>query len=190
VTRPPGGAALALEPAQASTIEHELRRTLEADRPLLRSVLRHYRIPLEDAEDLIQDTLVLALMKWPQIRSLGPWLYGTLRHRCIGYWRKRRAAAAVEAHLTAEFAAHLCPAPPAGQRHRERRLLLAELARGLPWRYRRLLVLRLQLGMTPAEVAAATGYSVCSVRKMIQRAISVLRQAADAGHQCRRRQHR
>jgi hypothetical protein len=123
VTRPPGGAALALEPAQASTIEHELRRTLEADRPLLRSVLRHYRIPLEDAEDLIQDTLVLALMKWPQIRSLGPWLYGTLRHRCIGYWRKRRAAAAVEAHLTAEFAAHLCPAPPAGQRHRERRLL-------------------------------------------------------------------
>jgi DNA-directed RNA polymerase specialized sigma24 family protein len=39
--------------------------------------------------------------------------------------------------------------------------------------------LRLEVGLSPAEVAAATGYSVCSVRKMIQRAIGLLREAAE-----------
>jgi RNA polymerase sigma factor (sigma-70 family) len=167
-----------LEPARASEIERALTRALEEERPLLRKVLRYYSIPLEDAEDLIQETLVLAIMKWPEIRCLGPWLYGTLRYRCIGYQRKRRTCERVEVQLDLELVESLRPVPPTGQAHRERRILLAELARELPWRYRRVLWLRLQLGLNPAEVAAVTGYSVSSVRKVIQRAVGLLQQSA------------
>ncbi len=86
-----------------------------------------------------------------------------------------RTAEALDADL--EAAGIGGPLPP-GQEHRERQVVLAELARRLPLRYRRLLTMRFQLGMTPPEVAAALGYSPGSVRKMVQRGLALLRQAA------------
>jgi RNA polymerase sigma factor (sigma-70 family) len=147
---------------------------------VFRRVLQYYRIPPEDAEDLVQETLLGALLKRPEIKSLGPWLYGALRLRCLNYWRRRRTADSVVVHLTPAFTEDQLPPLPPGQEHRERRVILAELARRLPLRYRRILMLRFQLGMTPPEVAAALGYSPASVRKMIQRGLALLRRAAAA----------
>jgi RNA polymerase sigma factor (sigma-70 family) len=163
--------------ASAWEIEREVARTLASYGSALRRVLGDHGIPPQDGEDLVQEALLLAVTKWPQIRSLGPWLYGTLRHRCTGYWRQRRREA-VEVHLDPAVVEHLLPGEaPIGQEQRERRMLLNGLAHTLPLRYRRLLMLRFQLGLQDAEVAAATGYSATSVGKMVQRAVALLRQA-------------
>jgi RNA polymerase sigma-70 factor (ECF subfamily) len=164
--------------AQPSAIERDFARALEEERRLFRRVLQYYRIPPEDAEDLVQETLLVAVTKWPEIESLGPWLYGALRLRCISYWRRRRTADSVVVRLAARLDEDQGPPLPPGQEHRERQVVLAELARRLPLRYRRLLTMRFQLGMTPPEVAAALGYSPGSVRKMVQRGLALLHQAA------------
>jgi RNA polymerase sigma factor (sigma-70 family) len=163
--------------ASAWEIEREVVRTLDIYGAALRRVLRDHAIPPQDGEDLVQEALLLAVTKWPQIQSLGPWLYGTLRHRCTGYWRRRRREA-VEVHLDPAVVEQLLPGEaPLGQEQRERRMHLDGLAQTLPRRYRRLLTLHFQLGLQDAEVAAATGYSASSVRKMVQRAVALLRQA-------------
>src|SRR6195952_6142744 len=78
-----------------ATLDHpELRESLnillKASRPRLERVLRNFEIPPEDAEDILQDAQLTLLYKWDKIRSPESWLIGTVKKRCIMYWRKRR----------------------------------------------------------------------------------------------------
>src|SRR4029077_10277547 len=78
-----------------ATLDHpELRESLnillKSSRPRLERVLRNFEIPPEDAEDILQDAQLTLLYKWDKIRSPESWLIGTVKKKCIMYWRKRR----------------------------------------------------------------------------------------------------
>jgi len=80
-----------------ATLDHpELRESLNIllknSRPRLERVLRNFEIPPEDAEDILQDAQLTLLYKWDKIRSPESWLIGTVKKKCIMYWRKRRGS--------------------------------------------------------------------------------------------------
>ena len=59
----------------AATIEESLRRA----GPRLKRVLASYRIPSEDAEDLLQQSLLALVHRRDQVRDPESWLIGTLK---------------------------------------------------------------------------------------------------------------
>jgi RNA polymerase sigma factor (sigma-70 family) len=148
----------------------------ESVRPKLQRIFWHYRIGPEDAEDLLQTVLTLALMRWEEIREPAGWLVGTLDNQCVMYWRDRRRRNQRFESLM-PFHDELAVAPV-----QERRRVLAELAtlsrRKLPAQYRKVLALRFGLGCSSDEVAAASGLALGSVRKTLNRALHRLRRAA------------
>jgi RNA polymerase sigma factor (sigma-70 family) len=148
--------------------------------PELRRILRSSRIPFEDAEDLLQTTLVFALRKWHEIREPKAWLLGTLGNRCTLYWRERRRQGLRYEPLDPwEPALAVAPA----QERRAMLLDLEMLARRLPARQRAILFLRYRQGLRETELARATGLARSSVRKTLHRAVSRLRSAmASAAH--------
>src|SRR5580692_8609926 len=106
----------------------ELSVVLRRLRPAIRRILARYRIPPQDAEDVVQTALMLAVMKWAEIVMPDLWLLGTLQNRCIMYWRVRRRESARQAPF--DFRADLLPEdPPTGQQQQEQSLLLGQLAR-------------------------------------------------------------
>jgi RNA polymerase sigma factor (sigma-70 family) len=153
-------------------------------RPRFRRLLHAYRVPPQDGEDLIQTTLLLALLKWRDIRFPYAWVLGTLRTRCLVYGHERRRRGQLYEPLADRaLEATAAPAQP-------RRDLLADLetlSRGLPRRQRAALALRYGMGHELLEVAAATGLTHSSVKTTLHRAVAHLRRAAAAPAPARRR---
>ena len=142
----------------------ELHRRLRRRMDLM---LYRYRIPPQDAEDLVQTSWLLAVTKWPGIRDPESWLLGTLERRCIVYWRKRQLQAQRYQPLDG-----LAPEPAIEpvQAQRDRLVDLGMAVRRLPLAQRRLLACRYRLGLSPPETAAAMGLAPSTVRPMIHRA--------------------
>jgi RNA polymerase sigma-70 factor, ECF subfamily len=133
-------------------------------------VTYRYRVPREDAEDLIQTVLLLAVAKWREIRDPGPWLAVTLQRHCIVYWRQRHVRLRRHVPLdSTEF-----PVPPE-QARRDLLATIAAASRRLPATQRRLVVLRYLVGLSVAEAAAVTGLAQSSVRKILHRGLTRLR---------------
>lgn len=163
--------------------------------PRFHSMLRHFRIPPADGEDLLQTIALLALLHWEQIRQPAPWLLGTLRKRCLLYHRNRRLAARRQlriedrrpsGHRDDAGAPSRSPMPPlpalpAPREPLEARIDVDRLLRAMPARHRLVLTARYRLGLADGEVAEATGLAVGSVRKVIQRALADVRSAAAGG---------
>src|SRR5260370_24806691 len=76
----------------APALRDSLNDLLKGTRPRLERVLRGFEVPLEDAEDIVQDAQLTLLYKWDKIHSPENWLVGTVRKKCIMYWRKRRGS--------------------------------------------------------------------------------------------------
>src|SRR4030081_511966 len=75
------------------TAEEELplEQILQHVEPKLKRVLWRYRIPLQDADDLLQETFLIMVSKSGSIRNPGPCLLAPLANRCIIYWRRHRS---------------------------------------------------------------------------------------------------
>ncbi len=73
-------------------LRDSLNHLLKSTRPRLERVLRSFEVPPEDAEDILQDAQLTLLYKWDKIRSPENWLVGTVKKKCIMYWRKRRGS--------------------------------------------------------------------------------------------------
>jgi hypothetical protein len=73
-------------------LRESLNTLLKSTRPRLERVLRSFEVPPEDAEDILQDAQLTLLYKWDKIRSPENWLVGTVKKKCIMYWRKRRGS--------------------------------------------------------------------------------------------------
>jgi len=145
---------------------------LRAVEPRLKRLLARYRIPSEDAEDVLQQSLLALLYQWERVRDPESWLYGTLKRHCLMYWRthRRRIYSAVDSTLL-EWLSE--PAAPS----RERQDLLCDLESlidRLPSRCRRLLRLRFRLGYEPLEVAHQLGYCASSIGKITTRCLAAL----------------
>lgn len=153
---------------------------LDELRPRLVRILRRYRIPPEDAEDLLQETLLLLVRRRAQIRHPEHWLPATLANVCIAHHRRRRRTAAVLDLVDPDVLAHHGPADPPAQAAVPARLSIARLLSDLTPTHRRLLRLAAQ-GLDTPELARRLGYAPSSVRTLLSRLRRRLRRRYDAG---------
>lgn len=148
---------------------------IEAAIPGLRAYARALLRDREAADDLVQDTLEVALSRQAQWRHDGPlrsWLCRILLNRFRDGLRRRRPVAAVLA---------LVPDPPdpSASRQAESRLALAEVhaAMGrLPEDQRAALLLVALEGMSLAEAAGVLGCAEGTLASRLGRARMALRQ--------------
>lgn len=152
--------------------EHSLEDLLEEIQPRLRGVLATFRIPFEDAEDLLQQSVLTFLIKRDEIRDPTRWLIGTLRNRCLMYWRshRRRLYESVDSAILESIAE---PEQPA-----QERIDLAQdlngVLRELSPRCRSVLRLRYGLGCDPTETAERMGYRSSGIYKIMERCLASL----------------
>jgi RNA polymerase sigma factor (sigma-70 family) len=157
---------------QQQEAREPLERLVARLRPQLQQVLDRYRIPVSEAEDLMQEALLTTVQNWEKIQDPTAWLLTTLRYRCVVYWRRRRSRlySAVDATLLELLA----PPVTAPQQREELLWDLNQLLATLPLRCRQLLHLRYALGLEPREIAEQMGYRPASVRKLASRCIAAL----------------
>jgi RNA polymerase sigma factor (sigma-70 family) len=145
---------------------------LKAVEPKLKRLLATYRIPCEDAEDVLQQALLALLYQWDRVRDPESWLFGTVKRHCLMYWRmhRRRIYSAVDSTILEWLSEPIAPS-------QERSDLLADvesLIDRLPTRCRSLLRLRFRLGYEPLEVARKLGYQASSIGKITTRCLAAL----------------
>lgn len=150
-------------------------------RPRIRATFARFRIPPEEAEDILQEALLAFVTKGDAVHSPEPWLLGTLRNRCLLYWRSRRRRL-YDAVDTALLESTASGDPEHEQRELQRDL--HSLIGSLPPRCRSLLRLRYGLGYEADEVADRMGYRHSSIRKVTLRCISALTQKMTAVGLC------
>lgn len=142
--------------------------------PRLKRILFRYRIPAQDAEDILQETFLIMVAKWGSIRNPDSWLLATLANRCVIYWRKYRSRLwdLVDTTILELLAESEAPV----QQSSDLRFDLDALLSALPERCRSILRLRYGLGCSTAEAAERTGYCKSSIRKVTRRCIAALTQ--------------
>lgn len=145
---------------------------LEELQPKLRAILSRFRIPAADAEDVVQQGLLALVYQWDEIHDPETWLTGTLRHKCLRYWRerKRRLYEAVDATCLDWVA----DGGHRAQEHLELRCDLETMIGRLSPRCREMLRLRYSLGYDAPEVSERTGYRPSSVNKVTSRCLEAL----------------
>jgi len=152
--------------------EPSLEQILHNVEPKLKRVLWRHRIPLQDADDLLQETFLIMVSKSGSIRNPEAWLLATLANRCIIYWRKHRSRLwdLVDSTILELLAEAETPA----QERCDLRADLDTLLNQLPDRCRSVLRLRYGLGCSTAEAAERTGYRQSSIRKVTHRCLAAL----------------
>jgi len=166
-----GSEPLPPESASAAVCD-ALPELYERLRPRLRRVLHGYRVPSQDAEDLVQTAFLLAIAKWDELRDPEAWLVGTLKKRCSLYWRRRLVNEERQVQLSEwDLGRDVEPCHDL----RDRLCDLGKAWHQLTRAQRNLLGLRFLLGMSPQEVAQAMGLAHGSVRRTAYRALEQLR---------------
>jgi RNA polymerase sigma-70 factor (sigma-E family) len=123
------------------------------------------------AQDVVQEVLLRAQMKWPYIGAQArPTAY--VRRMIVNEylsWRRKWARIIPMAELPVHPSS-----PDHAQAIGDRDLVVTELAR-LPKRQRTVLVLRYYTGLTDREIAAEMGCAASTVRSHAARALAALR---------------
>lgn len=133
------------------------------------------RIGPADADDVVQETFIVALQRIEGLReagAFGPWLAQIARNLAtdIGRRRARRRTEPLEPEV--EIAA---PGADGEARAEAERVLGA--IQGLPEAYRETLVLRLVEGLSGPEIARQVGMTDDSVRVNLHRGMKLLKEA-------------
>ena len=139
--------------------------------PMVHGILMA-RVPLQEADDLVQDVFLHALRKLPDLRdpdAFGPWLAAIARSFTVRFHRRRRDTSELPDDLPADSRG-----TAGGAAASEARSALAAI-RGLPDAYRETLILRLVEGLTGPQIAACTGLTPGSVRVNLHRGLKLLR---------------
>jgi RNA polymerase sigma factor (sigma-70 family) len=154
-----------------------LQELLDRSRVRVKRLLARYHIPPEDAEDLLQESLLVTYLSWSKVQNKQAWLLVTLRHKCSVYWRGHRARRYQA--VDPEFLEDLAGAQAAPQ---EREELLRDLERLLSVigeRHRTLIEMRFGLGLSPEEAAEKLGCRTSSLRKLSCRSLARLQKKAE-----------
>lgn len=152
--------------------EQPIEEILEDLQPRIQYVFSRFHIPPQDAEDVLQQTLLTYLHKRDSILDAERWLMGTLRNRCLLYWRDRRRRL-----YTAVDKALLESVAQAEDSPQERGDLLRDLNTALakiPSRCRSLLWLKYRQGYEPPEAAQQLGYKASGIYKVTERCLAAL----------------
>lgn len=140
----------------------------------------------EDAEDVLQDTLMLVVRSLPDFRgasSLSTWLYSLARSACSRKRRKSKYAPAFMASLHQPEGREATDRPdearPADEALAERQVgeVLERAIAQLDPKYREVLVLRDVEGLTAPEVAEVLGMRLPAVKTRLHRARVLVRKA-------------
>ncbi len=161
-----------LETSTAPEAAPALEGMLERIRPGAIGMLRRYRIPEDDSEDILQEALLIFILRSPTVDEPEKWLLGTLRNRCLMYWRDRRR----NSFLTVNSSLLEGAADPRLSLQERLSLLrdLKKLLARLPPRYQRVLEVRYLQGHTAAETARRLGYRESGIYKIIERGKTAL----------------
>ncbi len=130
----------------------------------------------EVAEDVVQDALIKAHVKWKRISGLErpePYVKRIVTNEFLSS-RRRRRLSVVELQAEHTEVAHADRPPSHEQSAADREALLAELSR-LPRQQRAVLILRFYEGLTDKEIAGVLGCRPGTVRSYGSRALSTLR---------------
>ena len=138
-----------------------------------RTYLRRHRLPPEDADDILQQTLLVFLIKHDEIYNPEAWLRGTLRKRCQLYWRRRQKSllTLVDSSILEALAT---PTPPHQSETDDVQRDLGRALDGIPPRCRQLLKLRYGQDCNPQEAAARLGYRPSGAYKIFERCLAAL----------------
>jgi RNA polymerase sigma factor (sigma-70 family) len=167
-------------PDQSSEPSVTLTEFLKDMEPKLKRLLALYRIPPEDAEDVLQQALLVLLYQWDRVREPETWLTGTLKRHCLMYWRikRRRIYSAVDAAVLDWLSEPVAPS----QEKTELMCDLENMVDRLPERCRYILRLRYRLGFQTNELAIKLGYQASSIGKITTRCLAALaRELLSAG---------
>lgn len=140
--------------------------------PEFRSLLRRFRVPDQDAEDVVHDVLVVYLSRIDEIESPRGWILTCLTNRCLHYWRCRRRnlICAVDSAVLEELSG-------TNEDEHERADLRHDLSCALDRlspRCRTILRLRYGYDYTGAEIAVRIGERADNVRQVTSRCLSAL----------------
>lgn len=168
--------------AARSGDRHAIERLLAAHQPqVYRFGLRMCRDE-EDAEDVLQDTLLTMARGIGDFRgasSLSTWLFSIARSHCAKKRRRsKHAPEEVRPLEGAEVEALADPSSPADEAIARKRLeaALEGAIRSLDPKYREILILRDVEGLPAAEVAQVTGLGVAAVKSRLHRARLAIRE--------------
>lgn len=135
----------------------------------------------EDAQDVVQDTLMTALQKVGEFRgdaSFRTWLYAIARSQCSRRRRKtRREFLTAEEHLGLREMPDPAPLAVETLQSNDDRAKVQAAIDTLPDMYREVLVLRDIEGMTAPQVAETLGLTVEAVKSRLHRARGRIRDA-------------
>jgi RNA polymerase sigma factor (sigma-70 family) len=159
-----------------------LERLLAKLEPRVNRLFVRFGVPTQDAEDLLQEALLGLVSSPEQIHNPEQWLMGTLRNRCLLYWRRRRRAL-YQAMDTALLEASAKPCPGDQERSDVRRDLEILVSR-LPERCRSIFHLRYRVGCENSEMAQQLGYRAASLRMITLRCLSALTRHLVAAGYC------
>jgi RNA polymerase sigma factor (sigma-70 family) len=155
-----------------SEAESCLEQFLKSVRPRMKALFAHYRVPPQDTEDIAQQALLALVYQRQAIRDPEAWLMGTLRNKCLVYWRERRRTLydAVDSAVLELVAEPTAPEQEGADLRRD----LAMAIERLPVRCRALLSLRYSQGYEPPELAKRLGYRPTSISKTTNRCLAAL----------------
>jgi RNA polymerase sigma factor (sigma-70 family) len=148
---------------------------LRQNRPSLKSLFRDYGVPSADAEDILQQALLVLVLQQPHIDHPPAFLLGTVRHRIQLYLQRCRTerAALDELARLAALAADDVPQARIDSQEDARRLLAR-----LPAPARRIVALRHGAGVPSRELARSLERSETGVRQIASRGLRFLRRYA------------
>jgi RNA polymerase sigma-70 factor (ECF subfamily) len=130
------------------------------------------RVPVAEADDLVQDVFLAAMQKLGELRdddAFGGWLAQIARNRAKDHLRGRKTLVELPEDLAGR-----------GARPAEAAQVLAAI-RALPEAYAETIAMRLIEGMTGPEIAERTGLTPASVRVNLHRGMKILRERLGVG---------
>jgi len=161
----------------------ELAKVFDQTAPQLLLLAAHVSPDAAAAEDLVQETFLVAMEKaeqWDADRPLLPWLGGILRHRAQDLARRlklrRPAAQLSDVYAEAEGVGPLGEAEGTELLQR-----VQEALERLQSPFREALVLRIVHGLQPTEIAHALGRPPATVRGQLKRGLEALRGTLPVG---------
>jgi RNA polymerase sigma factor (sigma-70 family) len=153
-------------------VESSLEIFLSRVQPRLKVLFARYRIPPQDTEDILQQALLALVYQRQEVRDPEAWLLGTIRNKCLLYWReqRRKLYESVDEAVLDLMAEPLAPDQEGNDLRRD----LESAIEHLPERCRSLLALRYRQGYEPPELAERLGYSPASINKITTRCLAAL----------------
>lgn len=127
----------------------------------------HFIEDMGTVEDIVQEAFVGLLQRKEEVRDVKPYLYASVRNKCISYLKKQRVGTDV------------VPEDIPSEDMEDRSEIEARLwsaIDSLPEKRRRILLMSKRDGMKYEDIAYMLGISVNTVRNQISKALQALRE--------------